>query len=44
MAFARGVADQIIFMHQGQVWEQGDAGILSAPQTPELRQFLGTGL
>ncbi|MDB5848534.1 MAG: amino acid transporter ATP-binding protein [Rhodoferax sp.] len=44
MAFARGVADQIIFMHQGQVWEQGDASILSAPQTPELRQFLGTGL
>ncbi|MDM0090990.1 MULTISPECIES: amino acid ABC transporter ATP-binding protein [unclassified Variovorax] len=44
MAFARGVASKIIFMHQGQVWEQGDASILSAPQTPELRQFLGTGL
>ena len=44
MAFARGVANKIIFMHQGQVWEQGDASILSAPQTPELRQFLGTGL
>ena len=44
MAFARGVANKIIFMHQGQVWEQGDASILSAPQTPELRKFLGTGL
>jgi polar amino acid transport system ATP-binding protein len=44
MAFARGVANKIIFMHQGQVWEQGDASVLSAPQTPELRQFLGTGL
>jgi polar amino acid transport system ATP-binding protein len=44
MAFARGVADKIIYMHQGLVWEEGDASILSHPQTPELRQFLGTGL
>lgn len=44
MAFARGVADKIIYMHQGLVWEEGDAGILSDPQTPELRQFIGTGL
>jgi polar amino acid transport system ATP-binding protein len=44
MAFARGVADKIIYMHQGLVWEEGDAGILANPQTPELRQFLGTGL
>jgi len=44
MAFARGVADKVVFMHQGQVWEQGDAGILGAPRTPELRQFLGNGL
>jgi polar amino acid transport system ATP-binding protein len=44
MAFARGVADKIVFMHQGQVWEEGDAAILSSPRTPELRQFLGNGL
>ena len=44
MAFARGVADKIIYMHQGLVWEEGDASILTNPQTPELRQFLGTGL
>jgi polar amino acid transport system ATP-binding protein len=44
MAFARGVADKVIYMHEGLVWEQGDAGILSNPQTPELRQFIGTGL
>ncbi len=44
MAFARGVADKIIYMHQGLVWEEGDASILSNPQTPELRQFVGTGL
>ncbi len=44
MAFARGVADKIIFMHQGQIWEEGDASMLAAPKTPELRQFLGNGL
>jgi polar amino acid transport system ATP-binding protein len=44
MAFARGVADKVIYMHEGLVWEQGDASILSNPQTPELRQFVGTGL
>jgi polar amino acid transport system ATP-binding protein len=44
MAFARGVADKVIYMHQGLVWEEGDASILSSPQTPELRQFIGTGL
>ena len=44
MAFARGVADKVIYMHQGLVWEEGDASILSNPQTPELRQFIGTGL
>ncbi len=44
MAFARGVADKIIYMHQGLVWAEGDASILTNPQTPELRQFLGTGL
>jgi polar amino acid transport system ATP-binding protein len=44
MAFARGVADKIIFMHQGQVWEEGDASMLADPKTPELRQFLGNGL
>lgn len=44
MAFARGVADKIIFMHQGQIWEEGDVSMLANPQTPELRQFLGNGL
>ncbi|WP_199260591.1 amino acid ABC transporter ATP-binding protein [Paracoccus binzhouensis] len=44
MAFARGVADKIVFMHQGRVWEEGGGEMLSAPQTPELRQFVGNGL
>ena len=44
MAFAREVADKVIFMHQGQVWEEGAPAMLAAPATPELRQFLGSGL
>jgi polar amino acid transport system ATP-binding protein len=41
MAFARQVADHVIFMHRGKVWEEGPAATLDAPQTDELRQFLG---
>ena len=44
MAFARNVADKVIFMHQGQVWEEGGPEILANPTTPELRQFVGNGL
>ncbi|MFC5523074.1 amino acid ABC transporter ATP-binding protein [Polaromonas jejuensis] len=44
MAFARKVADEIIFMHQGRVWERGPAEILDAPATAELRDFIGNGL
>jgi polar amino acid transport system ATP-binding protein len=42
MNFARKVAHRVIFMHQGRVHEMGPpADILTAPRTPELRQFLG---
>ena len=44
MAFARKVADEVIFMHQGRVWEHGPAEMLDAPSTPELRDFIGNGL
>jgi polar amino acid transport system ATP-binding protein len=44
MAFARKVADHVIFMHRGKVWEEGPAEMLGTPQTDELRQFLGNGL
>jgi len=44
MAFARQVANQVIFMHQGTVWESGRASILDAPSTAELRSFIGNGL
>jgi polar amino acid transport system ATP-binding protein len=45
MAFAREVADLLVFMHQGRVHEVGPpAELFDAPQTPELRQFLGAVL
>ncbi|MDS1141241.1 amino acid ABC transporter ATP-binding protein [Pusillimonas sp. SM2304] len=40
MNFARRVADTIIFMHEGKVWEKGSADMLNDPQTPELKEFL----
>jgi polar amino acid transport system ATP-binding protein len=43
MAFARKIADTVIFMHQGKVWEAGPpSALFTAPQTPELRQFIRT--
>lgn len=44
MGFARGIADQVVFMHAGKVHEAGNASILATPATPELAQFVGTGL
>lgn len=44
MAFARRVADKVIFMHRGKVWEVGPGAMLDNPETPELREFLGNGL
>jgi polar amino acid transport system ATP-binding protein len=44
MAFAQRMADRIIYMHQGKVWEVGDGSMLDAPRTPELRTFLSNGL
>lgn len=44
MSFARRVADQVIFMHQGKVHESGPADILANPATKELREFVEAGL
>ncbi|HLT76381.1 MAG TPA: amino acid ABC transporter ATP-binding protein [Ferrovibrio sp.] len=45
MGFAREVADLLVFMHQGRVHEAGPpAQLFDAPQTAELRQFLGAVL
>lgn len=44
MSFARRIADKVIYMYQGMVWETGGPEILTNPQTRELQQFIGTGL
>ncbi|MGA0565453.1 amino acid ABC transporter ATP-binding protein [Ancylobacter sp. VNQ12] len=44
MAFARKVASKVIYMHRGKVWETGPGSMLDAPQTAELRDFVGSGL
>ncbi|MDR3376841.1 MAG: amino acid ABC transporter ATP-binding protein [Ancalomicrobiaceae bacterium] len=41
MSFARKVASKIIYMHKGTVWETGPGAIIDAPQTLELRKFVG---
>ncbi|WP_137895062.1 amino acid ABC transporter ATP-binding protein [Ramlibacter sp. 2FC] len=44
MEFARRMAHQTIFMHQGKVHEAGpSAEIFGTPKTPELQQFLSAG-
>ena len=41
MAFARDVADQIIFMDDGVIVEQGDAKqVIDAPREERTKQFL----
>ena len=44
MAFAKRLANRIIYMHEGRVWETGPGSMLETPQTPELRAFLDNGL
>ncbi|MEI6295625.1 MAG: ATP-binding cassette domain-containing protein, partial [Actinomycetes bacterium] len=41
MGFAKRVADQVLFLHQGQIVESGSAHeILESPKTPQLQNFL----
>lgn len=44
MAFAAKVADTVIFMHDGKIWETGPGDMLRNPKTPELQDFLATEL
>ncbi len=42
MGFARDVADEVCFLHQGRILERGaPASIFTAPEQPETRRFLG---
>ncbi|KAB0666097.1 amino acid ABC transporter ATP-binding protein [Oryzomonas japonica] len=41
IGFARQVADQVVFLHEGRVLEWGDAAeLFEQPTTPEMRGFL----
>jgi polar amino acid transport system ATP-binding protein len=41
MRFARRSADTVIFMHQGQIWEQGSPEkLFTSPATAELASFI----
>lgn len=45
MAFAREVASQVIFLHQGKIEEQGSPEeIFNCPKSPRLQQFLSNNL
>ena len=45
MGFARRVADIVVFMHKGKVWETGPtAEMFADPQTAEFKQFVGSEL
>src|SRR5438128_1615300 len=42
MGFAKGVADQVVFMDAGQIMEAGTpAELFAAPKTERLRSFIG---
>lgn len=45
MGFARRVADIVVFMHHGKVWEIGPPEqLFNSPRTPEFAQFISSGL
>ena len=45
IGFARKVANRVVFMHRGKIWEQGPAAAtLGKPCTPELETFLSAVL
>jgi polar amino acid transport system ATP-binding protein len=43
MSFAKQVGDLLVFMHNGQIWEQGPPKeLFAAPKTAELKQFISS--
>ena len=45
MGFAREVSNKLVFLHQGQIEEQGDPReVLTHPKSERLQQFLSGNL
>ena len=44
MGFARNVADHVVFMHQGKVWETARRRLFAQPQTAEFNEFIASEL
>lgn len=44
MGFAKAVSDQILYLKDGLIWEQGTADIFVNPKTSELKHFLSHDL
>lgn len=44
MNLARSLGGKVLFMHRGEIWEQGPSTMLDTPRSEELRQFVGSGL
>jgi len=45
MSFAREVSNHVVFLHQGQIEEQGDPReVLVRPRSERLRAFLSNSL
>ena len=43
MRFAREVSDEVVFLHEGRIEEQGPpAQVFGAPRSERCRQFLAT--
>jgi polar amino acid transport system ATP-binding protein len=41
MGFARDVADEVCFLHEGRILERGaPAAVLDTPEQPETQRFL----
>jgi polar amino acid transport system ATP-binding protein len=41
MGFARDVADEVCFLHEGRILERGaPSDVLDTPQRPETQRFL----
>jgi len=45
MQLVRDISDHVIFLHEGQIEEQGtSAQLFDAPKSPRLKQFLSSSV